>query len=64
MNEEPIAWLIRATWTGGPSTILAGAVFKSAKTANAAAKRMSNRFKQCTAVPVFEPTVQQLRGLE
>ena len=54
MTEKPVAWLIRENRTSGGSTVTAGAMFKSREAAEAAAARMTNRWRTCVAFPVFD----------
>lgn len=49
----PAAWLIRSTAFGRQSFV-AGKMFKSLEAAEKAAKRISNHWRKCEAVPVFE----------
>jgi hypothetical protein len=56
MTQPPVAWLIREM--RGPKRdqlrVMAGKVFLSEETANAAAARLTNRWRLCMAFPVFE----------
>jgi hypothetical protein len=58
---EPTAYLIRATLKrrsalapGGATSILSGYVYKTESFAQAAAERLSNHWRTCEAVPVYE----------
>lgn len=50
---QPIAWLLREMKLGR-ARIMPGHCFKSAERADAAAARMSGRWRTVTAVPVQE----------
>lgn len=67
MTERPIAWLIRETRGQGfnaRSRVMLGKVFRERANAEAAAARLTNRWTRCEALPVFEPTPQQIGGIE
>lgn len=51
---EPIAYLIRENRSNMAPSIMCGKMFKSRKAAEAAAERLTNRWRTCTVVPVKE----------
>lgn len=63
--DKPIAWLIRQSGHKGQAPhIMSGRIYLDEGSARAAAARLTNRYWLCQAVPVFEPTGEQLRSLQ
>jgi hypothetical protein len=59
-REKPIAWLIREDFGVNRPRVMAGKMYVSEDAARAAAVRLTNRHRLCTAFPVFNPTPKQL----